>query len=428
MMDFKKEAEIAVAEGTANETVQNIVEQEKLAESQGFVKYDNGGRTFFSYGRKLEVSGQNNFLSKVQKHEDMPFATDVLSTVDDIIKKEERTIVHKSMPSIKMTYPNQLVKISENNYLPVSTWAMKQLMERAGAPSGAINVLRPSEKFIKLPDHVVSSVFNSYMDKASGSRGPKETNLRIRTWNDTKEIFAAVSDRYNILDFPDVVRHMLDSLSIHNGKGEFQYDGFRWRFTVRFMKTQEPTVGDFFETQLSIVGADDGSHPIQVKVEVIRVRCLNLTTLTSEQVESVRHNVSDLVGRLKTKVAEMFKKIDAFPKLWNEAATRDVCEKAAELGIDKIFDILVHKKLVHVPGVSDEEMVSRLMQAWHLEPGYHVSDISNAISRAANSNPWENPWTVNNLADQAGQVLYVNRLVTKQDIADAEDRWANLEV
>lgn len=430
--NFEQEAYGAVEAGTANEGAARAVEMDKLAKAAGFSTYtgSNDGNTFFSWGTELMSSGKDAFRSKAKLHDEKPFVSEIVDGFKGIIAAEKRQDVNRTMKDLLLDRDGRLV--SRERYaidptvrgLPMSRWALGQILNRAKAPAGALSVLRPEGSDVQgLPSGVASSVFSSYADGAKTAKG-RDKSIKLRTRLDNKgnrQVFAALSPRSPSFDADKAVASF--AADAHDtARGAVQYDGKRWKFSAGVMSHIEPTVGEIFEGSVWISGTDDGSSAIRIGAEVVRVRCVNLTTLHSVDIESIRHQGAQLSfeEKIKFALAKAHAKISAFADVWAEAERADIADDAQENGAELIFKALVAKRLVWVPGVEADDLSDRLFAAWTAEPGYTKADILNAVTRAAHSNPWSNPWAAQSLSDQAGELLYQNVYVTQRDFSQLD--------
>lgn len=374
---------------------------------------------FFATGTILAESGKQEYRSKAKLHEDMPFAKECADAFNERFAQEKREDLALTMDSLSLT-PNGDILTSAVAY-PVSRWALGQTLTRAKAPSGTLNVIAPTDpKVQSLPGDVASTVFNSFMEGSTGKRGKRTVNLRTRLRGDgTREIFAAVSPRYQRFDADQAIKSFLTNMH-PTAKGAVSYDGKKWKLAASIMSDVEPVVGEVFQANVFITGADDGSAPVTVGTEMIRVRCINLTTLHSEVADSVRHSAKEIAERITKLCANAHDRVKEFSELWAQACQENIASQAQELGIDKVFKVLVAKKLVQVPGCDSSDMVDRLMSAWSSEPGYTRASVLNAVTRAAHENAWSSPWASQALSEQAGQLLYQQVVIAPSDFASLE--------
>lgn len=418
MSNFEQQAYEAVANGTATEAQKRAVEMDKLAKKAGFKSYSGSvdGNTFFSWGTELAESGKDAFRSKAQLHAEKPLVADMVPGFEQLIESEKRVDVSRPMTELLLDRDGRLLsrdKLAQDpaaRGAPMNRWALSQILNRAHAPAGALAVLRPEGADVQgLPPGVASSVFASYMDGARTAKGKvKDVKLRTRLNKlGIREVFAAQSPRSPVFDANQAIKAF--SKDAHDtARGSIQYDGRRWKFTAGVLAKIEPTVGEIFEGAVWISGTDDGSSSIKIGAEVVRVRCINLTTLHALDIETIRHQGRQLSFEEKIGLAlqKAHAKIAQFADVWAAAEKEEVVEDADKIGARAILEAMVNKKLVHVPGVDGDALVDRLHNAWKIEPGNSTADFLNAVTRAAHSNTWATPWVTQSLADQAGALLY----------------------
>lgn len=413
-MDFQAIAKKQVEDGTASEATKRCVDLDTLATEQGFNQYvgSEDGQTFFSWGTELDHSGKQQFRNKAKLKDSKPFVSEIVDVFKQLIEKENRTDLVVNTGSVNYNGAQSINIDGKFAGMPVSRWALGQLLNRAKAPAGTLNVLSPSDPDTKLlPLSLAQQVFANYME------GKSQVKLRHREFP-RNEVFAALSPKSPNFD-GNVAVEAFAKFAMSTAKGDFQYDGRKWKISASVGTHIEPTVGEIFEAYVWISGCDDGSGAIKIGADVVRVRCVNLTTLTSSEVKSIRHTgkQENLEARINEALQKAFSKIEKFSDMWKNAEITDIADNMAEHGAEKTFLALAKKRLVYIPGVSAEEMAERLFTAWSAEPGYSKKDVLNAITRAAHSNSWDNPWATQSLAEQAGQMLYNRVYVTERDFS-----------
>lgn len=427
MDNFDILAHASVENNTATEAVKRAVDMDNLAKKAGFSTYEGSknGQTLYAWGTELMESGKEAWRSKATLHDAKPFVGEIVESFQEVIKNEKREDRKRDMQGLVLDSNGRLIGrdiLTSNpnaNGMPVSRWALGQLLNRSEAPSGSLNVIRPQGVGQTLDPSLVSSIFASYMAGAKTAKGRnKDVKLRTRMTSSGREVFAAQSPRSPSFD-ADLAIAAFAADAHPTAKGTAQYDGRKWKFSSEVRSHIEPTVGEIFEGSVWISGTDDGSSAIHIGAEVVRVRCINLTTLSSVDIENIRHHGRQLnfEERIKAALSKAHAKIEAFAEVWANAERQEIADNAAQHGIDKVFDLMVKKRLVYVPGVEHDMMVGRLMQAWTSEPGYNKADVLNAVTRAAHSNTWDNPWATENLAEQAGKLLYRQVYFTGRDFS-----------
>lgn len=414
--DFEKQAYQEVLENAASDATIKAVELDVLAKEKGFKEFTDennpsNGSTFFAWGTELADSGKALFKSTNKLHHEMDFAGDCASKFDAEIGKENRQNLIVNLNQVRSNFSTSqvyLINSDAKDYYNHTRWSLGQMLNRSRAPSGALSVLAPTDpKQQSLPVYLKNDVFNSYMENATTKRGIIKANLRIRDFKGKKEVFAAVSPSYQTYDANQACKDFAQYCH-ETGKGQIKYDGRRWKFIVTVMSDIEPTVGEIFQARTFITGTDDGSAPVTVGSEVVRVRCLNLTVLTSEITDSVKHSCKTMSERIHELMKQANDRISSFADMWKQANTENLADPVVveQVGIDKLFQLLVDRKYVVAPGIEPATMVSRLMSAWATEPGYTKAAVLNAVTRAAHTNTWSSPWVAEDISEQAGQMLY----------------------
>lgn len=374
-------------------------------------------KTWFPFGTKLIEAGQDNYKASRLAFDERPGATvslpDTRMTVDGkLYRRIEGS--SKSPATDGRTYQT-------GPAIPVSRWALGQLAHRLNMPGGAGSYLAGSPAAKRAADVNMWAVDASYLvdRKKDGvvvktERLPIEAVFRTRlegASNGTpakRGIYAVVSDRYNCCDFPMAIEAFLGACP-PGAKGEFTYDGTKWRFRALFhapTAASEVVVGDTFQFSMWMEGADDGSAGFLFGLDALRVRCVNLTTIYTRRIEgTLRHNMKELSTRISSTVSSVMERLSLFAPAWAKAREEQIFAEGV-FDARHVFTQLVRDEYVHVAGYSETEMVERLVNAWHMEPGYSKADIINAVTRMAHTEGWSSAWDTCLLEEQAGSLLY----------------------
>jgi hypothetical protein len=230
------------------------------------------------------------------------------------------------------------------------------------------------------------------------------------------EIFAVLGTRYKTHDADQLASAILESAPL-GARGELLYDGSRFELRACWHSDIQPeaaVAGEIFRAFMAVETADDGSRAIRIRVGVVRNLCRNLLVLdVAEQSATATHRRADLATSVRQMMATAASKVESFATKWTEARRDHVIDGIyGSYDPAPIFGELVRQGLVSVPGVDDDDMVTRLVRAWQAEPGSTRADVVNAITRAAHAEPWSSPWTSGVLEEQAGRLLHA-RLVLR---------------
>jgi hypothetical protein len=276
--------------------------------------------------------------------------------------------------------------------------SLQQLCGRGDLPVGAAPYLAAC------PPSLRATNVNAWLPFADG-------NALVRTRSGSmgeREIFGLTSTRYRPFD-ADRIAAVLASTASAGARGEVAYDGSRFRITAHYHSDIRPescVAGEIFRAAIIVETADDGSHGVRVGAAVTRNLCRNLIVLgSSEQSATARHTNRDLEATVGEMIATAMAKVSTFAEAWS-AATRDRIIDADRFQPAELFGRLVDHGLVHVAGYSRDEMVGRLLSAWHVEPGYSRAAVVNAVTRVAHESSWSSMWAASDLEEQAGQLLY----------------------
>jgi hypothetical protein len=382
-----------------------VAEQMKAAVNAGL---GFKGNLYFAAGTRLIDAGEKAFQVKRQAWENGVPARDLLDgQIATAYAAEERKDVETPVEWLKMNPQTGLIHRSTggNKYgagLTVSKKALSQILDRAGAPGHAGAYLT------KCPVNMRAEHTNIWLGQESNSGGDPVV-IRTRLDGAMRGIYACVSQKYAKMDFPQAIEAFLRAVP-GSAKGEFTYDGNKWRFRATFhsdLMPSEVVVGDIYQLSAWIEGVDDASGSVVIGLDAARVACVNLTTIYAKTIEgSVRHMGKAMLDKIAAVSASVMTKAAPFVDAWT-AATKDViCEQASEKGVQWVFVQLVKDGYVKSVGADPMVLVERFMRAWQKEPGYCKSDIINAITRSAHEDAWRSPWATTELEAQAGELLF----------------------
>lgn len=386
------------------------------AQAQGFIFE---GQTLFAVGTQVMPDA---YRASRKCFEEYPLAGALLQGVQAAYAKEQRRDDAVEIPHLVMTERGEITRGA--GALPIAPWALGQLVTRAGGPTVAGSWLRQVPLDLRRHDvnYFLPRGYRTKTRKVEGGREEEyqesiPVKLRTRLEHapngkpSRRGIYAALSPRYNTgFDYPVIVEEFLKKLS-PEARGEFQTDGRLWQLRAYYHSDFEPesvVVGDVHRGAVWVRGADDGSGAIQSGATIYRARCVNLTEIPATKKWSVRHNRRDLGEEIERAIAAANATIEGFRDKWAEASTRRILEGVhGEAEPAHIFLQLAERRLVHIAGVSDEDMAECLMVAWRQEPGYSLAHLSMAVSRAAHENEWGRAWATEELEEQAGELAYV---------------------
>lgn len=422
----KKQNPLAITGG--HRTGEAINEEDKLRAFRDYQKAVERGFVFqrglaFALGEPVNAIGQANMHRLRQEFDDLPLADEVITKAAATIVAEERDNgIEVELQDLRMDesgalYSQSKYKQDTLNGSPASPsaqlgaglfltpWAFQALVEKSQAPkfaSAYLSQVEPDLRAVNMNRHL------PLLEKSSGL--PTPVRLRTRTYGGQRQIFGVLSKSYRTsMDCNNVLEAMRPHI-LPGSKATFAYDGQRWEmrvFSRTAIKPEQAVAGEIFEAGIYAWGSDDGKYGLHVGSFVRRNLCKNIIII--EDVERdmwtthVRTNLADVVkGMMERAVGA----VSGFAEAWNEARTDQILERIyGSHDVAPIFAELVKADLVRVPGCDRDELVSRLVTAWNLEPGWTRADLVNAITRAAHTNAWADPWATTHLEKQAGELM-----------------------
>jgi hypothetical protein len=384
-----------------NETAAKRIEAQKEAyAANGF--RDTG--EFFAAGTRLAESGKKTWNELRRKHEERPLVGEACEQLVDRVRAEERR--------------DHTFALGAMQYLPSDTLSTDEgffgleprgfrMLARYATPGNGASYLAACPPMLR--------TFNMNQWLASEEKKADKVTLRTRKDDAGRRVWAVVSDSYSPYDADEIAK-LAAEICDPTARATVAYDGFRTRIDVMYHSTitaEEAGVGEVFRGGISIDSGDDGTRAVRVTALAERVRCVNLTRLSSQVVTGkVTHKdrgARTVADEVRAAVKDAHDRIATFAHAWAQA------DKDEILGGDgdprKKFEALVHRGHVKVTGCRKDELVNRLVRAWEREPArYTRTALLNAITRAAHENPWTSPWTAHELEETAGRLLYVRNL------------------
>ncbi len=196
-----------------------------------------------------------------------------------------------------------------------------------------------------------------------------------------------------------------------NARAKVIYDGYKSRIDVLFhsdLKPEKAVAGEIFKAGVIITTADDGSGSIKISAQMWRNLCLNLYIIDNakELITSRRHFGAGIAKAVEEGIKVAQSKISYFMEKWDAGTIEDVCERYNVDNADTILRALAFNKVVHVSGVRKAEMYKRLKRAWEKEPGHSRVAFVNAVTRAAQEEPWKRWTDEEDLERVGGRLLY----------------------
>lgn len=400
----------------------------------------------YEIGRVVNSMGVGNYRASRTDHDEKLSLTDGANKLIDVVRAENRTDLVCKVPSLRMLPDGRITRGAA--VLPISERAISGIgthitpggagyLKQCEPDLRAINFNRWAEKGYREDTRATEAAIQEWVDK--GSKGPqpgpimkaKEVTVRTRLNHATnaREAWSIVGPRYGAHDVDKIAEQILTSPSIPaDAKCDIVYDGYRARIDVLFHSNVQPekvVAGEIFKAGIMVKTADDGSGSIQISAQVWRNLCLNLIVIdhAKDLVTRRKHYGNGIQADVEAGIVTAMGKVQHFADKWSEATLENVIEKYGVHDVDAVFRGLVFNKVVHVPGVKPEEMMERLMRAYHAEPGYGKTAIVNAVTRAAHTETWGSWTDVEDMERTGGALLFQ----PVWNIQIPEDKLAGLE-
>lgn len=369
----------------------------QIAEKAGF----NLKAPLYALGTPVDEVGAENYRASRKSFEKLPTFKRLVKDALATIESENRKDAHHNLCDLYMHEDGTVFVPNEKKPLEITKRAFEQTLYRAKMPRGSASYLEACKPELRATN------MNVWLTAAKDA-----VVLRTRKCaTGGREIYATLSDhRYHLYDFDKLATELAAALPT-GARGEFIYDGSRYQLKAHFHSDIQPesaVAGEIFNATVLVDSADDGSRAIRVQAAVTRNLCRNLIILhTDKKDEQATHLDVDLETKIPELIKRACERVTGFAERWTEATRERIAEEAAGMfDVTPIFEKLIDEGLIDMPGVDDDEMIARLMRAWHQEPGGTRADVLNAITRAAHEETWGNPWASSELEEQAGKLLY----------------------
>lgn len=348
------------------------------------------GATFYDEG--TIVMNPEAGLQSRRAWEQRPTAREAATALESAIAAERRRD-YAGVPLAQVRLDEKGHLTRANGGLRPTEWSWSQL--RGYAPKGAL-----------------ANNLNSWL-------GQSERSLLLRTRNPdqatgTRELFAALSSKYAVLDGHTVLSRAASAMP-DMVRGDVKYDSVTTQLNAEltmhnpYTFDDEVAVGRVHRVGFRFRTADNGLERYRARCFVERVRCVNYTIVPFNWASVDRKHVGDATA-LASQLLEMARRAGevatAFAGHWSEAArVRAFADVEGEEGARRAFGLLVSRGLIDVQGASGETIIDRLVEAWAYEPGTSHQAVNRAITRAAQSPGWTMD-QAETLEEQAGEMLF----------------------
>lgn len=156
-----------------------------------------------------------------------------------------------------------------------------------------------------------------------GQAGDVQIKLRTRRIGEGRDVFAAVSTRYEPADAPEVIAQILKAMPA-DAKGSWSYDPVTTTWEVRAelwtpTPAAEHAVGEAFRGYVSFRSRDNGTGSLKGGGGIEILACLNSATYVANGVEVNRRHIGAIVAEAEKMVAKARTSIDALCAAWGVA-------------------------------------------------------------------------------------------------------------
>ena len=383
----------------------------------------------YAAGTEVIQEGNNNFQRSRRDFDELPGANEAFVEAEQVVRAEGR--VDLPIPYSAMVFTDNAALTIGGREFAFEEHAARQLSTNLG-PNGShaaayLSRVSPDLR-AKNWRHLVER--QAQLDSDDNARTAR-LRLRKRGVNsDDHQVYGVVSDKYTPFE-ADALANMLRGNLPSDAKGEVMYDGQKWAMSAMWHAPEDLeglAAGDFFKAGIRFSTADDGTAAVKGEAVLWRNLCLNLIIIDEAIINlgstSHKGDIVDTLRAVQQMIATGKSAVGHFRDKWVAAEADDMLKS-----VDPATAIarLTGRGFVHVPGYSKQEVGSRILHAYHQEPGYGVTSVVNAITRAAHTHAWSKPWATSSLERLASVYLYgavdgkaKYRLETEHDVDDKD--------
>ena len=399
------------------ERLERIARQDAALKRAGL----STGPTIRPIGMGLIDSGMSKYRKMQREWESLPSTDEACAEIIACVKAENREDIEEITTGIRML-DNGDIATQNGGILGFEPRGLKSFASEIlqGSEMGRVwdedGAESSSGYLLGCPPEMRANHLNYWMQNYNieGRRdkdAARNIVLRTREGADGKRnVFAVVSPTYTTDCDADVFATIMRDTVKPGARCEALYDGYRLTLDAIYSNPESAEsvgVGEVFRAGIRATTGDARNKGGAFRATATRIRCVNLTTLrASSKVKARRHRGDGLRARMieDAKLAEV--SIAEFATLWGDAEKERIIEVGAKP--EDTFGSLIKAGFIKIPGIKADEMKAKLVRAWEVEPSNSKRGIINAMTRAAHSNPWVNPWARQELEAQAGELLYVS--------------------
>lgn len=375
------------------ELVKDITGIELSSKGGGMEAFDPAGALIYDEGTKMMAQGVEKAMDSRNTWDSLPTARVATATLSAEVKAERRKDYQDvELANLIVDAEGHLTRA--NGGLRFTDWSWSQV--RSMAPRGI----------------ALRNNFNSWL-------GESEASAVFRTRNPdpstkTRQLFAAVSDRYAVTDGHDVLARVADRLpGMTRGRVTYSPSTTRLEADMTLHNPYEceddVVVGRLHRLGLRYTTRDDGGERHRLRLYAERIACINCTLIPFDIAGLDKIHTGDAAAVWQA-IDEILVHAESimgqFADHWHAAHVTRIMDGAGTAeGAQGVFGRLVDAGLVEAGGIKRDVLVGRLVNAWASEPGYTYQSVNRAITRAAHGYSWAEGVS-DELEEQAGQLLY----------------------
>lgn len=374
-------------------------------------------RTVYAIGTTVNDIGIANARKFRNDFDSLPGAFEVADQGIAMVQAEDRQFVEGNAPDFRMDNMTGEMRhldgrpsaLHTGRPIGYMTERAFELACRSVVPGGGSSYL------IHCPVDVRAWNLNHWLERAYlAKRGtPKEMNLWTRVRDGNREIFSVFGSRYVPFDGAKILSAAMDKIPA-GSKGLLKYDGSIGQFDMVLHSDVQATnyvAGEYFKCGIRLKWADDGSGSVRAEVFALRNLCRNLIILANSKQALLRRRHMGTEEAIRADLQNALdvanEKIAHFANVWDSANKERILEKYDMSDPGQVFRGLVGNGVIKMPGYDLADAVQILLDAYAYEPSETRAGIINAITRAAHTADFANPWAGEALEETAGELLYV---------------------
>lgn len=366
--------------------------------------------TFYPPGTPVIPAGKEKYKQSFQKWAEMPPIEEVIQIGIDKIRSEGRVDKVVDLRDLRMR-EDGCISRDGRNWVPLEERAFDQLVTRISAAfndgEGEEDPKNPRPKvFYRAAAHLGSlppdercDFFNREMARFKRDWRPTKrvkdplSKFRFRKTEGGPALFAALGKDYAVVDGDQLLAALKERIEGQGYRGTLLYDRETTRLKVdgflHAPKELDVRVDDIFQVGWQARGNDQGGGSVVVDFNALRVRCINLTTISAymNALRRAHRGKSDeILSDFNGAVADIENAYSLFAEDWGILRKTPVDKikiwGATYEDVPSALDALVRQGKI-AKSIGDKVAVEAMLTGWRNEPGNTLADLINAVTRAA---------------------------------------------